>query len=147
MRILWLEDEPITIEVVIDKMLKYCPSIEVYESFSAFSDELEDLEDKKGMILIIDIKMLVNRELRYSCFGDDFLVEKELEAGFEYYFQCIKRRFRSLEVIFFSSKPSDRAKEDAYIYRVDPKRIISKQDFLELIEVVKGVSHEYNVSV
>lgn len=144
MRILWLEDEPITIEVVREKMLKYCSTIEVYESFSAFSDELEDIADSDEVIVILDIRMLVNCEMKYRCFGKSFLIEKELEAGFEYYLQCIKKRFRFLQVIFFSSKPSQSAKEDAVAYKINPKQIISKEDFLQLIEITKGVSYEKN---
>jgi len=141
MRILWLEDEPITIEVVQDKMSKYCIDIEVYESFSGFSDELEELDDSEENIVILDIRMLVNSELKYRCFGKSFLIEKELEAGFEYYINCMKKRFNFLQIIFFSSKPSQSAKEDAVIYKLNPDQIISKEDFLQLIEIIKGASY------
>jgi len=140
MKIVWLEDEPDTIDVVRRKIEAICQDIEICKSFSSFSDELEGLEDKNHEIIIIDIRMIFNKEMEFTCFEERFKIRNELDSGFEYFDNCLKSRFKNVKVIFFSSKPQSEAQKDAIEYKIDTNFIISKDYTTQLIEKIKEIS-------
>lgn len=139
MRIVWLEDEPETIDVVRRKIEAICQDIEICKSFSSFSDAVEDLEDRDGEIIIIDIRMIFNKEMKFTCFNKEFKIIKILDSGFEYYDNCLKSRFKNVKIIFFSSKPRKEAQKDAKEYNIDIDLIISKDYTTQLIEKIKEI--------
>ena len=138
MKIIWLEDEPETIFVIKTEIEKYCSDIEVCQSFSRFSNELEKLTTEKYLI-ILDIRILFNSEFKTECFEKSFYIDHELEAGFEYYLECLKDRFDDNRIIFLSSKTLKNSQKDGEKYHVLPKQIIEKEDIAQLIERIKNV--------
>jgi len=137
MKIIWLEDEPETIEIVRDKILEFCSNMKVCKSFSSFSDELEELEDNEEEIIIIDIRMIFNSEIQFTCFGKPFSIHQKLESGFEYYNNCLRDKFLKTKIIFFSSKPHLEAQKDAKKHEIETDLIISKDYTTELISKIK----------
>ncbi|MCK5853684.1 MAG: hypothetical protein KAG56_00595 [Sulfurovaceae bacterium] len=144
MKIIWLEDEPGTISVIKNRVKKYCQDITICESFSYFSDKLELLleEQKSDYLIIIDIRIVVNVDAISTCFGNNFLVKEELEAGLEYYIKCLKNRFDDKKIIFLSSKNAKYAKHDGEEYGIPLSQIIAKNDIYELIERVKNETNQ-----
>ena len=138
-KIIWLEDEPETIDVIKRKMEKYCNDIKVCQSFSSFSDDIEEFEDNEKHIIIIDIRMIFNREIAFSCFKKVIKINNELDSGFEYFNHCLKNRFQKVKIIFFSSKPQKEARIDAQKHAIDTKTIVSKEYTLELINIIKDI--------
>lgn len=139
-RIIWLEDEPETIDVIKNLLKEYCDDILVRQSFIGFSNELEDFEDTSNNVIIIDIRMLFSREMSFSCFDkEDIKINNELDSGFEYFNYCIKKKFKKVKVIFFSSKPKFDTMKDAKKHKIDTSVIVSKDFTLELIEIIKGI--------
>ena len=140
MRIIWLEDEPETITVIQNKIQKRCKShIVVCKTFASFSDELETIEDKPNFVIIIDIRMIFNRELTFSCFGQEVRIGQELDSGFEYFNNCLKGRFKQVKIIFYSSKPRHEAIKDAQKNLVDTELIVSKEHGIRLIQIIKEI--------
>jgi len=139
MRIIWLEDEPETIDVVRRKLELICQDIDVCQSLASFSDEVEELEDKKDEVIIIDIRMIFNKEIEFTCLDRSFRIIKELESGFEYYRNCLRDRFDNVKIIFFSSKPQAEAQKEAIENSIDTDLIISKDYTLQLIEKIKEI--------
>ena len=139
MKIIWLEDEPGTINVIRNRVKKYCKEITICESFSYFSDKLEQLleEKERDYLIVVDIRIVVNIDVVSTCFGDIFSVKEELEAGLEYYIKCLKNRFDDKKIIFLSSKNTKYAKYDGEKYGIPLSQIIAKNDIYELIERVK----------
>jgi CheY-like chemotaxis protein len=140
-RIIWLEDEPETIDVITNLLKEYCDDILVRQSFIGFSNELEDFEDVYNNVIIIDIRMIFSREMSFSCFEkEDIKINNELDSGFEYFNHCIKKQFKEVKVIFFTSKPKFDTMKDARKHKVNTSLIVSKDFTLELIEIIKGMS-------
>lgn len=141
MKIIWLEDEPETISVIQDEIINQCnnPEILICQSFASFSDELSDLEDNKKNFIIIDIRMIFNQEIFFSCFGKKVRINNELDSGFEYFNHCIKEQFFDVKVVFFSSKPQTEAMQDAQRHQIDTDLIISKEHSLDLLNIIKGL--------
>lgn len=139
-QILWLEDEPESIEVLKHELKVYCENIIVRESFAGFSDFLEDFEDLSNNVIIIDIRMMFSREMSFSCFEkEDIKIYNEHDSGFEYFNACIKNKFSKVTVIFFSSKPKEETLKDAKRYKVDMHLIVSKDCTTDLISFVKDI--------
>jgi CheY-like chemotaxis protein len=138
-KIIWLEDEPETIVVIKQKMEKYCKDIKICQSFSSFSDDIEDFEDSEQNMIIIDIRMIFNREIAFSCFEKVITINNELDSGFEYFNHCLKNRFEKVKIVFFSSKPQKEARIDAKKHAIDTKTIVSKEYTLELITMIKDI--------
>ena len=139
-RIIWLEDEPETIDVIKSLLKEYCDDICVRQSFIGFSNELEELEDVCNNIIIIDIRMIFSREMSFSCFEQQNIkINNELDSGFEYFNYCIKKRFEKVKVIFFSSKPKFDTMKDAKKHKIDTSLIVSKDFTSELISIIKGM--------
>ena len=141
MRIIWLEDEPETISVIKNKIEKSfcCYPIIVCKSFSSFSDEIEELDDEPMHVIIIDIRMIFNRELTFTCFGQPVKITQELDSGFEYFNNCLKGRFQKAKIIFYSSKPQHEAIKDAQTNLVDTDLIVSKEHGSQLIQIIKEI--------
>jgi len=140
MKIVWLEDEPETIEVIRYRLEEYCREpIVVCQSFLRFSTAVKKLEDKRSTVLIMDIRMICNREIEFNCFGKSFKIYNELDSGFEYFNSCLKGRFKKATIIFFSSKPRDDAMEDAKRHQIDQNTIISKDSTTDLIDIIKEI--------
>ncbi len=138
MKIVWLEDDPTTIRnVEFDIKEELKTKTVICESFSEFSQELYELEDSEENIVIIDIRMLFNKENEFSCFEKDFKISEELDAGFEYYKECLKNRFSKTKITFFTSKPFDEAKHDARKYNIDINMLITKDDVKKLFAFIK----------
>ena len=138
-KIIWLEDEPETIVVIKKKMEKYCKDIKICQSFSSFSDDIEDFEDSETNVIIIDIRMIFNREIAFSCFEKVITINNELDSGFEYFNHCLKNRFQKAKIVFFSSKPQKEARVDAKKHAIDTKTIVSKEYTIELINIIKDI--------
>ena len=138
-KIIWLEDEPETIVVIKKKMEKYCKDIKICQSFSSFSDDIEDFEDNEQNMIIIDIRMIFNREIAFSCFEKVITINNELDSGFEYFNHCLKNRFQKVRIVFFSSKPQKEARIDARKHAIDTKTIVSKEYTIELINIIKDI--------
>ena len=139
MKIIWLEDEPETIMVIKNKISEHCIDITVCQSFSKFSYELEQLNSNSNYLIILDIRIVFYIELEVSCFGKNFNVNKELEAGLEYYLKCLKDKFDNNKIIFLSSKTAKNTQADVEKYNISPSQVIAKEDISELIERVKNV--------
>lgn len=140
MKIVWLEDEPETIDVVRRKLEDICTDIEVCQSFASFSDELNELKDREDEVLIVDIRMIFNTDIEVTCRGTEpFKIIKELEGGFEYYQKCLKSRFKNLKILFFSSKPQKEAQKEAQENDINIEWIISKDNTMTLIEKIKEI--------
>ncbi|CAA6813434.1 MAG: Unknown protein [uncultured Sulfurovum sp.] len=140
MKIVWLEDEPETIDVVRRKLEIIYRDIIICKSFASFSDELDELEDKSDEVLILDIRMIFNTDIEVTCKGSEaFTIIKELEGGFEYYQKCLKARFNNLRILFFSSKPQKEAQEEAHENDVPIEWIISKDNTMQLLEKIKEI--------
>jgi len=140
MKIVWLEDEPETIEVIKYRLEEYCREpIEVCQSFLRFSTAVKKLEDEKQMVIIIDIRMICNREIKFNCFGKRVEIYNELDSGFEYFNSCLKGRFKKAKILFFSSKPRAEAIEDAKRHQIDTNTIISKDSTTDLIDIIKEI--------
>jgi len=140
MNIVWLEDEPETIDIIKYQLEDYLgKEIMVCQSFVSFSNEIEELEDKRENVIIIDIRMIFNREMYFRCFGKRIKINNDLDSGFEYFNNCLKNRFRNLKVIFFSSKPQSEAIKDAEKHEIDTSLIVSKDYTTELINIIKGL--------
>jgi CheY-like chemotaxis protein len=137
MKILWLEDEPETIEVIINDIQSFCKNIIVMKCFASFSDELEEFQDIPSNKIILDIRMLFNKEIEFTCFDTQHKIDKQLDAGFEYFNCCLRDRFKHATIIFFSSKPELDAKLDAKIYEIDTDKIVSKDFTTKLIDILK----------
>ena len=144
MKIIWLEDEPETIEVILGVILDECKKIKesdivVCQSFASFGDELENIDNPKECIIIIDIRMNANNEAKFTCNNQEIKVTNKLNSGFEYYNYCIKSniKFRDSTIIFYSSKPLSSIKEDAKEHNIDTKLIVTKENSLELLNRVK----------
>ncbi len=138
MKIVWLEDDPKTIRnIEIDIREKLETKAVICESFSEFSQELYELEDSSENIIIIDIRMLFNKENEFECFDKEFRIEEELDAGFEYYKECLKNKFKKTKITFFTSKPFDEAKHDARRYGIDINMLITKDDVKRLFTFIK----------
>ncbi len=54
-KILWLEDESETIVLLKNQLKKYCNNITICDTFTQFTNELEELEDTSNTIIIINI--------------------------------------------------------------------------------------------
>ena len=140
MNIIWLEDEPETIDIIRYRLEKYIGKpINVCQSFISFSNEIEELEDKKDNVVIIDIRMIYNREMFFFCSGNKIKVNNDLDSGFEYFNYCLKNRFKHVKIIFFSSKPQSEAIKDAKKHDIDTGLIISKDYTTELLNIIKGL--------
>jgi len=140
MNIIWLEDEPETIDIIKYQLEKYIGKpINVCQSFISFSNEIEELEDKKDNVVIIDIRMIYNREMFFFCSGNKIKVNNDLDSGFEYFNYCLKNRFKHVKIIFFSSKPQSEAIKDAKKHDIDTGLIISKDYTTELLNIIKGL--------
>ena len=140
MKILWLEDEPETIEVIRYRLEEYCSeTIVVCQSFLRFSTAIKKLEDKCSTVIIIDIRMICNREIEFKCFDSSVKIYNELDSGFEYFNNCLKDRFEKVTILFFSSKPRAEAMEDAKRHQIDPNTIISKDSTTDLIDIIKEI--------
>ena len=140
MKILWLEDEPDTIDVIKNRLNEdLVKEIIVCQSFASFSDEIEELEDKKDNIIILDIRMIFNREMKFSCFGKVIKITNSLDSGFEYFNNCLRGRFKNVKIIFFSSKPQFEAIKDAKKHDIDTSLIVSKDYTTELLKIIKGI--------
>jgi len=140
MKIVWLEDEPETIEVIKYRLEEYCSEpIVVCQSFLRFSIAMKKLEDKRSTVLIMDIRMICNREIEFKCFGKSFKIYNELDSGFEYFNNCLRGRFENVTIVFFSSKPRAEAMEDAKRHQIDPNTIISKDSTTDLIDIIKEI--------
>ncbi|HIP13775.1 MAG TPA: hypothetical protein EYG73_13790 [Arcobacter sp.] len=140
MNIIWLEDEPETIDIIKHQLEKYISKpINVCQSFISFSNEIEELEDKKDNVVIIDIRMIYNREMFFFCFGNKIKVNNDLDSGFEYFNHCLKNRFKHVKIIFFSSKPQSEAIKDAKKHDIDTGLIISKDYTTELLNIIRGL--------
>ena len=140
MNIIWLEDEPETIDIIRYQLEKYIGKpINVCQSFISFSNEIEELEDKKDNVVIIDIRMIYNREMFFFCSGNKIKVNNDLDSGFEYFNYCLKNRFKHVKIIFFSSKPQSEAIKDAKKHDIDTGLIISKDYTTELLNIIKGL--------
>jgi len=138
MKIIWLEDEPETIEVIQDEITQYCSEIIICQSFLTFSEDIASLEDNGENIIIIDIKMIFNREIHFQCFNKTIKINNELDSGFEYFNHCLHGRFKNVKIIFFSSKPQKEAMEDAKRHNINSDIIISKEYTMELLEIIRG---------
>jgi len=139
MKIIWLEDDPKTIRSSINRIednLKI--DVQICECFAEFSEQLYALEDAKDNIIVIDIRMLFNIEDKFFCFDKEFNVKEELDAGFEYFKECIEKRFSKTKIVFFTSKPLEEAKSDAKNYDIDTNMIITKDDINRLLSFIKG---------
>ena len=137
-QILWLEDEPESIEVIKHLLEDYCDNIVVRQAFTAFSDCLEEFDDVSSNVIIIDIRMIFSREMTFSCFEkEDIKIYNEHDSGFEYFNACIKNKFSKVTVIFFSSKPKEETLKDAKRYKVDTHLIVSKDCTSDLINFIK----------
>ena len=146
MKIIWLEDEPETIEVIQGVIVDECktisePDIIVCQSFASFGDELDKIEGSKEYIIIIDIRMNANNEAQFNCNNKEVKVINKLNSGFEYYNYCIKDRFKDINIIFYSSKPLSSIKEDAKEHNINIDLIVTKENSLELLERVKKISN------
>lgn len=140
MKILWLEDEPETIEVIQHLLEAYCREpIVVCQSFLRFSTAIKKLEDKRSTVIIIDIRMICNREIEFKCFDNTVKIYDELDSGFEYFNNCLQDRFKNVTILFFSSKPRAEAMEDAKRHQIDSNTIISKDSTTDLIDIIKGI--------
>jgi len=140
LKILWLEDEPETISVIKEILgIEYQCNIQVCESFTSFSDEIEDLQDLSHHIIIIDIRMICNQEVVFTCFGKRKKIINSLDSGFEYFNYCIAERFKKAKIIFFSSKPKEETCVDAKKHRIDTNLIVSKECTTELINIIKDI--------
>ncbi len=137
MKIVWLEDEPETITIVQNKIEEFCTDIEICKSFASFSDALEDLEDIKSNVIIIDIRMFFNKESEFTCFKSIFTIKEPHDSGFEYFNKCIKEHIHNAQIIFFSSKPEKEAHDDASKHGIDMHMIISKDYTTRLIKLLK----------
>jgi len=137
--IIWLEDEPETIFMIKKKMEKYCSNIKICQSFSSFSDDIEDFEDSEKNMIIIDIRMIFNREITFNCSEKVITINNTLDSGFEYFNYCLKNRFHKVKIVFFSSKPQKEARMDARKHAIDTKTIVSKEYTLELINIIKDI--------
>ena len=140
MNIFWLEDEPETIDVIQYQLRELGHSVLVSESFNSFSDDLEEIEDCKENIIIIDIRMIFNREMNFQCFHREISIRNSLDSGFEYFNNCLRERFSYVKIIFFSSKPRIEAIKDAKKHRIDESWIISKESTTDLIDLIKEIS-------
>ncbi|MDQ7086080.1 MAG: hypothetical protein Q9M36_14725 [Sulfurovum sp.] len=71
--LIWLEDEPISIEYRFLRPLKEYPNITVHicESYDEFCDEVAEIEDKTKMIFVLDIRMMLNTDKNTPCFEKD----------------------------------------------------------------------------
>jgi len=137
-QILWLEDEPESIEVIKYCLGSYCSKIIVRQSFASFSDYLEEFEDVSSNVIIVDIRMIFSREMTFSCFDKtDIKIYNEHDSGFEYFNACIKDRFSNVTVIFFSSKPKDETLKDAKRYKVESHLVVSKDCTSDLIKFIQ----------
>ena len=140
MKIVWLEDEPETIEVIRYRLEEYCREpIVVCQSFLRFSTAVKKLEDEKRAVIIIDIRMICNREIEFNCFEKRVKIYNELDSGFEYFNNCLRGRFENVTIVFFSSKPRAEAMEDAKRHQIDPNSIISKDSTTDLIDIIKEI--------
>jgi len=140
MKIVWLEDEPETIEVIKYRLEEYCREpIVVCQSFLRFSTAIKKLADENRTVIIIDIRMICNREIEFNCFDNRVKIYNELDSGFEYFNNCLKGRFEKVTIVFFSSKPRAEAMEDAKRHQIDPNTIISKDSTTDLIDIIKEI--------
>jgi len=139
MKIIWLEDEPDTIFVIQTEVKEHCKELIVCQSFSKLSNELEKIKDNSDYLIILDIRIVFYQELEINCFQKKFKITKELEAGMEYYLECLKSKFREDRIIFLSSKTLKNAQEDGRRYHISPQQIIAKEDFTQLITRIKNV--------
>lgn len=57
MKIVWLEDEPETIDMIKYQIQELCNDISVCQSFTKFSDEVEELEDREDTVIIIELML------------------------------------------------------------------------------------------
>ncbi len=137
MKILWLEDELETIEVISCEIRKFCQDITIKKSLSTFSDELEALKDHKDNKIIIDIRMIFNNEIEFTCFKNRYKIQEKLDAGFEYFNYCIKGNFPKSTIIFFSSKPELDAQLNAEKHLIDTDKIVSKDSTIKLLDILK----------
>ena len=139
MKIIWLEDEPETIMVIKNKILEHCMDITICQSFLKFSNELKNIKDCTNYLIILDIRIVFYVELEVTCFGKSFNINKELEAGLEYYLECLKNRFDDNKIIFLSSKTAKNTQDDVKKYNISPSQVIAKEDIGELIERIRNV--------
>ena len=140
MNIVWLEDEPETIDIIKYQLEDYVgKEIMVCQSFVSFSNEVEELEDKRENVIIIDIRMIFNREMYFRCLGKKIKVNNDLDSGFEYFNNCLRNRFEHVKIIFFSSKPQLEAIKDAEKHAIDTNLIVSKDYTTELLKIIKGI--------
>jgi DNA-binding NarL/FixJ family response regulator len=137
-RIIWLEDEPETIDVLKNRMKRYCGDITICQSFSRFSTKIKDMEDSDDNLIIIDIRMIFNKEIYFNCFEKrDIRVTSELDSGFEYFNECLNNRFKNVKIVFYSSKPRTEAIEDAKKHNINRDLIVSKEYSMELLNIAK----------
>jgi DNA-binding NarL/FixJ family response regulator len=140
MNIVWLEDEPETIDIIKYQIEDYLgKEVMVCQSFVSFSNEVQELEDRADNIIIIDIRMIFNREMHFTCFEKVIKVKNDLDSGFEYFNNCLKDRFEHIKIIFFSSKPQTEAVKDAKKHEIDTNLIVSKDYTTELLKIIKGI--------
>jgi len=140
MKILWLEDEPETIDVIRHKLRELGHTILLSQSFNSFSDDLEDIEDCSENIIIIDIRMVFNVEMSFKCFKKEITIQNSLDSGFEYFNHCLRERFKDVKIVFFSSKPKLEAIKDAKKHKINESWIISKESTTDLIDLIKEMS-------
>ncbi len=139
MKIIWLEDDPQTVRNTVNYIQDEIDAyIIICKSFAKFSQELYMLDDDNKNIIIIDIRMLFNLENEFSCFDKTFFIENELNAGFQYYHECLESKFSKTKIVFVTSKPFEEAKEDAKQYNIDVNLILTKDEPDSLLNFLKG---------
>ena len=142
MKIVWLEDEPETIEVIVWEFEDTVEDIdiEVCQTFNNFTNKLSKLEDSIDNAVIIDIRMNADMELSFNCNNKPVKITNRLTSGFEYYNNCIRDRFKNIKTIFYSSKPLKSIEEEAREHLIDIDLIVTKENSLDLIKKIVGGS-------
>ena len=105
MKILWLDDNPSTIEYEIENILEKNPNtqIEVFERIDEFLEFLEENEiDEKDTIFIIDIMLIDEDKIVFK--DVDVTIPEDLMAGVHLYKECLKKYYPNVFTILYTSR-------------------------------------------
>jgi len=148
-KIIWLEDEPATIDhdfvAPLERRYDFL-EVEICQNYSSFFSEIviSESEGYEILFFIIDIRMLLGvGQGSMECFGKNIPVENDLEAGLEFYTKCLKHNYPNVEVLFITSKPKEHLKKDLEKFKISKDiKVYSKDEYEEFLDYIKGVCDE-----
>ena len=133
MHLIWLEDEPSSIDydfiIPLEDKYEQIITFNICQSYSTFCEKVSLVENKINLILVLDIRMLIYSRDNAPCFDKKFTISNKLSGGLDFYIQCLKENYSESNIFFVSSKPPYKLREDMNKFNIDEKNVFSKGEY------------------